>query len=115
MSNSEAHDPYGALRYKDYRHLLGGSVLASIGTDMQATAVGWELYQRTDSPLVLGFAGLAQFLPILLLSLPAGHVADLVSRKLLLMCAQGVMVLASLSLAALSLLEGPVWLVVCCL
>src|SRR5207247_726596 len=48
------HDPYAALRYRDYRHLLAGSILASIGTEAQAVAVGWELYRRTNSAWALG-------------------------------------------------------------
>ncbi len=109
------HDPYGALRHRDYRCFLGGCILASIGAEIQALAVGWELYQRTGSAAALGLTGLAQFLPVLLLSLPAGQAADRFSRKRLLQAAMAVMALASLGLAALSLLEGPVWLVYLCL
>lgn len=111
----EAHDPYAALRYPDYRRLLGGNLLAAIGTEMQSVAVGWELYQRTDSALALGLVGLVQFLPVFLLSLPAGHVADRYSRQALLLSAQGLMACASLGLAVLSFCEGPVPLVYLCL
>src|SRR5947209_18854898 len=104
---SPAHDPYAALRHRDYRLLLSAGVLASVGGEIQAVAVGWELYLRTESAAYLGLAGLAQFLPVLLLALPAGHAADLYSRKVLLQLAQGVMILAALGLAALSLLHGP--------
>jgi len=109
------HDPYAALRHRDYRHLLAGSVLASIGSEAQAVAVGWELYRRTGSASALGLVGLVQFLPVLLLSLPAGQVADRYSRKGLLLAAQGTAMLASLGLAMLSLLEGPIPLVYLCL
>jgi MFS family permease len=109
------HDPYGALRSRDFRSLLAGNVLASVGTEMQSVAVGWELYQRTNSAAALGLVGLVQFLPVLLLSLPAGHAADRFSRKLLLAAAQGVMALASLGLAALSFAQGPIPLVYVCL
>src|SRR5437763_124969 len=102
------HDPYAALRHRDYRHLLAGSILASVGTEAQAVAVGWELYRRTNSASALGLVGLVQFLPVLLLSLPAGQVADRWSRKGLLLVAQGTAMLASLGLAALSLMQGPV-------
>src|SRR5262245_38417215 len=105
---AEAHDPYAALRHRDYRHLLGGRGLASLGSEMQAVAVGWELYERTDSAAALGYVGLVQFLPVLLLSLPAGQAADRYSRKRLLVAAQGLMALASLALAALSYWQGPV-------
>ena len=52
----EVHDPYAALRHRDYRYLLGGGVLASMGTQMQAVAVGWELYERTDSHRAWGWS-----------------------------------------------------------
>src|SRR5262249_20594303 len=51
---SQAYDPYAALRHRDYRLLLSGGVLASLGAEIQAVAVGWELYRRTHSAAVLG-------------------------------------------------------------
>src|SRR5206468_11228463 len=70
------HDPYQALRFGDYRLLLAGSLIASLGSQMLALAVGWELYERTSSALALGIVGLVQVLPVLTLALVAGHVAD---------------------------------------
>ena len=96
----DAHDPYAALRSGDYRCLLAGTVLASVAAQMQSVAVGWELYQRTSSAWALGLVGLVQLLPVLLLSLPAGHAADRYSRKHLLASAQGLMAASSLGLAA---------------
>jgi MFS family permease len=110
----DAHDPYAALRRGDYRCLLVGSLLASMATEMQRVALGWELYQRTNDPAALGLVGLVQFLPVILLSLPAGHAADRVSRKGLLAAAQGLMGLAALGLAALSASRGPLPLVYLC-
>lgn len=107
----EAHDPYAALRVPDYRLLLSMVVLNGIAGEMQAAAVGWEIYQRTGDPLDLGYTGLAQFLPVLLLTLPAGHVADRFSRKRILLCALGTMVATSLALAALSWQRGPIFLI----
>lgn len=89
--------------------------MASLGGEMLAAAVGWELYERTQSEAALGFVGLVQFLPVLLLSLPAGQAADRYSRKGLLAAAQGLMALASLALAALSWTQGAVPLVYLCL
>ncbi len=110
-----AHDSYAALRHRDYRLLLAGGVLTSIGSQMQTYAVGWEVYQRTHSKLALGLTGLAQFLPVLLLALPAGHIADRFNRKYLFQAAQVLSALASLALAALSVWQGPVELVYPCL
>jgi MFS family permease len=108
---AEAHDPYAALRLPDYRRLLACGVLASIATQILEAAIGWDLYHRTNSATALGFVGLAEFLPVLLLSLPAGHVADRYNRKVILAGAVLLTALAAGGLAALSFLEGPVPLV----
>jgi MFS family permease len=111
----DVHDPYAALRHGGYRRLLTGNILARIGFEMQSVAVGWELYQRTGSATALGLVGLVQFLPVILLSLPAGHIVDRYNRKGLLLTAQGLMAAASLELAILSYLQGPVLLIYFCL
>jgi MFS family permease len=111
MSMRNGHDPYAALRNRDYRYLLAGNLLASLGSEMQSVALGWELYQRTDSAAALGMIGLIQFLPVFFLSIPAGHAVDLYNRKRVLLGAQIVMALGSSSLAYLSIVEGPVSLI----
>ncbi len=75
------HDPYEALRHPGYSLLLAGAMTASLAAAAQTVAVGYELYHRTDSALMLGLSGLVQFLPILLFALPAGQAADRFSRK----------------------------------
>jgi MFS family permease len=111
----EAHDPYAALRHRDYRRLLAGNVLASVANEMQGMVVGWELYERTDSQLALGLVGLVQFAPVFFLALPAGHVADRLNRKKLVIATRGLAAITSLGLAALSFWQGPVVLVFVCL
>jgi MFS family permease len=100
----DAHDPYAALRHPGYRYLLSSNVLAATAGEMQFAAVEWELFQRTGLPEYLGYGGLAQFLPVLLLGLPAGQLADHFSRKYLLMASQATMLLASLGLVLVSVL-----------
>ena len=104
------HDPYAAFRLVHYRRFLLGGIMASAAAEMQVVAVGWELYERTGSTTALGLVGLAMFLPMLLLTLPAGHAADRHSRKALLLASQGLMACSSLGLAALSFSKGPVGL-----
>jgi MFS family permease len=111
----EAHDPYAALRHRDYRLLLGGGFVAAVGSGIQTVAVQWELYERTHSTLALGLVGLVQFLPVLLLVLPAGHAADRFPRMRILVVAQLGLALAALGLAALSFADGPVPLIYLCL
>jgi MFS family permease len=112
---SAEHDAYAALRHRDYRLLLSGGVLTSIANEAQAVVVGWELYERTNSEWMLGLAGLAQFLPVLLLALPAGQAADYFSRKGQLRLAVLTAALTSLSLSALSFCQGAIWLIFACL
>ncbi|MFO0876682.1 MAG: MFS transporter [Gemmataceae bacterium] len=109
------HDPYAALRHPGYRCLLGGGVIASLGLEIQAVAVAWELYDRTDSAWYLALAGLAQFLPVLLFALPAGQIADHLSRKRLFQLAQLGSAFISLTLAWLSWSQGPVHVILLCL
>jgi MFS family permease len=111
VADPARHDAYAALRLRDYRHLLAGGMLASIGLEVVALTVGWELYQRTGNPADLGYTGLAQFLPVLLLALPAGQAADRFSRKGIYQVAQSSMIAVSVGLATLSLGQGPVWLI----
>jgi MFS family permease len=111
----DTHDPYSALRYPSYRRLLAGNILGSVGSQVKAIAVGWEVYHRTGSPTLLGLMGLVQFIPVVLLSLPAGQVADRYSRKRVLMGAQGLMGTGYCALAIWSHFGGPVFLIFGCL
>jgi hypothetical protein len=70
------------LRERDYTRLLGSSIAYGFGREMVFVAVGWQVYAIDRNPLHLGLIGLAEFLPLLLLVLPAGALADRVSRKL---------------------------------
>jgi MFS family permease len=76
-----SHDPYAALRYPDFVLFVAGWVISVIGSQVLEVAVGWDLYQRTNNPLTLGWVGLFSALPIILLCLPAGHLADRADRR----------------------------------
>ncbi len=70
---------------------------------MQTTAVGWQLYELTYSAYVLGGVGLVQVLPLILLALPAGHVADRYNRRRIMMIAEVLLAMCALGLAGISL------------
>src|SRR5579872_1761401 len=57
---------------------------------MQSVAIGWQVYALTGSALALGFVGLAQFLPMLVLTVVVGHVADRYPRRVIVAICQGV-------------------------
>lgn len=82
---------------------------------MTGVAIGWELYERTNSALALGLVGLVQVLPVILLSLVAGHVADRFNRKRVVIYSRAVLVCCAIGLAVLSVQQGPIPLVYACL
>jgi len=109
-SPSARHDPYAALREKDFRLFLLGHVVSVLGIQMQTVAVGWQLYEKTNSALALGLVGLVQVIPMLGLALPAGHTADRFDRRKLLMVASVVAVISSLGLLVVTVSGGRVTL-----
>jgi MFS family permease len=115
-STSESgHDPYAALRFRDFRFLLAGRFITAFGNQMLSFAIGWELWLRTHSELALGLVGLVQVIPVIVLSLPAGHVADQHNRKRIVLISQALLAACSLSLAVLSFTQGALVLVYLCL
>jgi MFS family permease len=89
------------LRIRDFALFLGGRFFAVLAAQMQWVAVGWYLYDLTGDPMTLGWAGLAAFVPIALLSLPAGDLADRVDRRRVLAAAHLIQAAAAALLLAL--------------
>jgi MFS family permease len=83
------------LRERDFALYAGARFLATLAWQMLGVAVGWQVYALTSDPLMLGFVGLAQFLPFVALVLPAGQIADRAQRRRVLMGAYGADFLAS--------------------
>src|SRR2546425_2350238 len=71
--------------------------------EMQAVAVGWQVYEITKRPLDLGLVGLAQFLPGILLFLISGHAADRIPRQRILQACYAAFSFCSLLLLALTM------------
>jgi MFS family permease len=113
---SKSHpDPYAALRYRDYRLYALGNLASIMGQQMLSVAVGWELYERTQSALSLGLVGLVQVLPVIFLALPAGQVADQFDRRKIVMGTQAVLAFCALGLAVISYRQGLIVLMYLCL
>jgi MFS family permease len=72
-----------AFRHRDFALFWVALVTSSFAMQMAFVAIGWQVYSVRENPLDLGLVGLAQFLPLPLLALPAGHLADRVPRRLL--------------------------------
>lgn len=99
---------FRALRIRNYRLYWSGQLVSLTGTWMQTTAQAWLVLQLTRSPLALGLVTVFQFLPIMLLSLVGGVIADRVPRQRLIIVTQTLaMGLAAIfgTLVALGLIQ----------
>ena len=89
------------LRIRDFALFLAGRFCNVLAAQMQWVAVGWYLYDLTRDPMTLGWAGLAAFVPIALLTLPAGDLADRADRRIVLFAAHMIQALAAALLLGL--------------
>jgi MFS family permease len=93
-----------ALRHRNFRLFWTGQLVSLVGTWMQSVGQGWLLHRLTDSPLMLGLLGFAQFVPVTALSLWAGVVVDRVDPRRLLLTTQTLAMLQAVTLAAVTTL-----------
>jgi len=99
-----------ALRERNFRLYWLGQAISNIGNWMQVVALGWFILQLTGSPIALGLLGLTQFLPILLLFLAGGILADRFLRLHLLMVTQSAAMALAFILTILTLMgKPPLW------
>ena len=91
------------LRHRAYLAFWCARTASSFGFQMLSVAVGWQVYALTGRAFDLGLIGLVQFIPSVLLALPAGHLADQFDRRRIVLAGQVVEWLAIVALAALSL------------
>jgi MFS family permease len=70
------------MQQRDYALLWVALLVMAVATQMTAVAVGWQVYSIHRNPFDLGLIGLAEFLPLPLLALPAGQLADRFPRRL---------------------------------
>ena len=87
-----------------FRSLWIAAVVSYTGTWMQNVGAGWLMTELTTSPLVVSLVQAAAAIPVFLVVLPAGALADMVDRRRLLLFTQGWMVVAAAILGALTLL-----------
>src|SRR4051812_33173543 len=99
MSSSSRSAARVAFRYRNFKLYQTARFLAITAAEMQSVAVGWQIFEITHRPIDLGYVGLAQFLPGILLFLLGGHAADRIPRKkIILTCYAGFAICSSLLL-----------------
>lgn len=90
------------LRHRDFVVFLGVLISTALAIEMSFVAIGWQVYSIRDDPLDLGLVGLAMFIPLPLLALPAGHLADRFPRRTVLAMAIGIDIAVAIGLLTLS-------------
>lgn len=76
-----AHDSYASLRHPSFRWLIISLMTMTVATQLRGVVVAWQVYAITHDPLSLGLIGLAEALPFIAVALFAGHVADRMDRR----------------------------------
>lgn len=88
-------DPYAALRFKEFRFFLFMRFAMVFAWAMQFVIIEWEVYSITKDPLSLGFIGLMEIIPAVLMALFAGHIVDQKEKKsLLVKCLLGFSIIS---------------------
>ena len=83
------------LRRRDFALYWVATLARTLPTQMVAVAVGWQVYSIHHDPFDLGLVGLAEFLPLPLLALPAGQLSDRTSRRLALAVSTGASIVVT--------------------
>lgn len=108
IGGTSKHDPYAALRFPAYRLFSLGWMVAVIGNQMTEVALAWEVFDRTHSAMALGWLAGVQVIPLVLLALPAGVIADRFDRRRLIQITAALNAVCSIGLAMFSYRTGSV-------
>jgi MFS family permease len=107
MSNTpKGQGAYASLRIREYRLFISARFCATLAIQIQAVVVAWQVYEITKDPLSLGLIGLAEAIPSISVALYAGHVADTIERKKIIITAMSILLFCSVALMFFTLKPG---------
>jgi MFS family permease len=98
--------PYAALQIPDFRLFISARFCVTLAIQIQAVVVAWQVYEITKDPLSLGLIGLAEAIPSISVSLYAGHLADIMQRKKIIITCISLFFLCSVALLSFTLEPG---------
>ena len=104
-SQSLLHRLFAGLRYRNYRFYWLGQLTSVLALNMEMAAQAWLVFLLTDSPLMLGVAGVVYAVPRIALVLVGGAVADRADKRRIMVTTQSLLALAYLVLGLLVLTE----------
>ena len=87
--------PYEVLKIVDFRRFISARFCVTLAIQIQGVVVGYQVYEITEDAFSLGLIGLAEAIPSIAVSLYAGHVADVVMRKKIIVCCIAALVFCS--------------------
>src|SRR5206468_10706132 len=88
MTQRKTQSPWGPLRNTLFRNLWIASIVSNVGTWMHEVGAGWLMTSLSSSPSMVALVEAADSLPVMLLAMPAGALADIVDRRRLLIGVQ---------------------------
>jgi len=100
--------PYAALKLPDFRLFVSARFCITLAIQVQSVVVAWQVYELTGDPLSLGLIGLAEAIPSIGVSLYAGHIADIVPRKKIILTCLTTLLFCSIALLFFTLDPGKV-------
>jgi MFS family permease len=105
--NSSTQSPARrALSHPDFSRYVFGRFSATLAWQMIDVVLGFQMWKLTGKPLFLGYIGLAQFLPFVVLLLPGGQIADRFDRRMIIALAYGLELVAAVVLLGFTLMGG---------
>ncbi len=104
VGSERARDSYAAFRFPNFGRFIISLLAMTMGAQVQAIVVSWQIYQVTRDPFALGLVGLAEVIPYISVALFAGHVVDRGDRRRISLWSLSVLVSAAVALFILALL-----------
>src|SRR6266850_18802 len=105
MTHRKTQSPWSPLRNTLFRNLWIASIVSNLGTWMHDVGAGWLMTSLSSSPSMVALVEAADSLPVMLLAMPAGALADIVDRRRLLIGVQIYFLFVISALAMLTWLE----------
>ena len=90
-------------RPRDLYFFVSSRFISTVAVQVQSVAIGWQIYDMERTPLALGLVGLCQFLPMFLLTLPAGDITDRFNQRRVYSLAAALQAFCSMLFLALSI------------
>jgi MFS family permease len=106
MNSLLPEGPYAAIKIADFRLFISARFCITLAIQIQSVVVAWQVYEITNDPLSLGLIGLAEAIPSIAVSLYAGHIADVVPRKKIILFCVTALLACSLALLFFTIPSG---------